>query len=73
MPADAQIWEVSRGGLPAANFPLRADLDSALSNITAFVTARRLVCGWIAVRMYRRALFANPRRGHNGCTMRCGG
>ncbi len=39
VPSDAQIWAVSRGGLPAANFPLRADLDSALSNITAYVTA----------------------------------
>ena len=39
VPTDAQIWEVSRGGLPTANFPLRADLDSALSNITAYVEA----------------------------------
>jgi hypothetical protein len=37
IPANAQIWEVSRGGLPAANFPLRSDLASALSNITSFV------------------------------------
>jgi hypothetical protein len=38
VPADAQIWEVSRGGLPAANFPLRTDIASALSNITTYVT-----------------------------------
>jgi hypothetical protein len=38
VPADAQIWEVSRGGLPAANLPLRSDLDSALSNIATFVS-----------------------------------
>ena len=42
VPADAQIWEVSRGGLPAANFPLRADIDSALSNITTFVSGTSL-------------------------------
>ncbi len=38
IPADAQIWEASRGGLPAANYPLRSDLDSALSNIATFVS-----------------------------------
>jgi hypothetical protein len=38
VPADAQIWEVSAGGLPAANFPLRSDLDSALSNIATVVS-----------------------------------
>jgi hypothetical protein len=38
IPSDAQIWEASRGGLPAANYPLRSDLDSALSNIATFVT-----------------------------------
>jgi hypothetical protein len=38
VPSDAQIWEVSRGGLPAANFPLRSDIDSALSNIASLVT-----------------------------------
>ena len=42
IPADAQLWEVSRGGLPAANFPLRSDIDSALSNISAFVTGTSL-------------------------------
>jgi hypothetical protein len=38
VPSDAQIWEVSRGGLPFANFPMRADLDSALSNIAMVVS-----------------------------------
>jgi hypothetical protein len=38
VPSDAQIWVVSRGGLPAANYPLRSDLDSALSNIATLVT-----------------------------------
>ena len=38
IPADAQVWEVSRGGVPAANFPLRSDVESALSNISAFIT-----------------------------------
>jgi hypothetical protein len=38
VPSDAQIWEVSRGGLPFAGFALRSDLDSALSNFAAFVT-----------------------------------
>lgn len=42
VPSDAQIWEVSRGGLPAANFPLRSDIDSALSNIAAFVSGTSL-------------------------------
>ncbi len=39
VPADSQIWEVSRGGLPLANFPLRSDIASILSNIAAFVSA----------------------------------
>lgn len=38
IPADSQIWEVSRGGLPAANFPMRGDLESALSNIASYVS-----------------------------------
>ena len=38
VPADSQIWEVSRGGLPTTNFPMRADLDSVLSNFAASVT-----------------------------------
>ncbi len=42
IPSDAQIWEVSRGGLPAANFPVRSDIESALSNISAFVTGTSL-------------------------------
>jgi hypothetical protein len=37
VPSDAQIWEVSRGGLPAANLALRSDIDSALSNFAAYV------------------------------------
>jgi hypothetical protein len=35
--ANAQLWEASRGGLPAANFTFRSDIDSALSNISEFV------------------------------------
>jgi hypothetical protein len=38
IPVQSQLWLISRGGLPAANFSLRSDLDSALSNITAFVS-----------------------------------
>lgn len=38
VPSGAQIWEVSRGGLPGAGMPLGASLDSALSNFAAFVT-----------------------------------
>lgn len=38
VPADSQIWEVNRGGLPTANFPMRADLDSILSNFASAVT-----------------------------------
>jgi hypothetical protein len=42
VPADSQIWEVSRGGLPMANFPLRPDMASNLSNIAAFVSGTSL-------------------------------
>jgi hypothetical protein len=42
VPADSQIWEVSRGGLPLANFPLRSDMASNLSNIAAFVSGTSL-------------------------------
>jgi hypothetical protein len=42
VPADSQIWEVSRGGLPMANFPLRSDMAANLSNIAAFVSATSL-------------------------------
>jgi hypothetical protein len=42
VPADSQIWEVSRGGLPLANFPLRSDMASNLSNIAAFVSGTAL-------------------------------
>jgi hypothetical protein len=38
VPADSQVWEVSRGGVPLANFPLRSDMASNLSNIAAFVS-----------------------------------
>ncbi len=38
VPSDAQIWEVSRGGLPGTGMPLRSDLESALSNFASFVT-----------------------------------
>ena len=42
VPADSQIWEVSRGGLPMENFPLRSDMASNLSNIAAFVSGTSL-------------------------------
>jgi hypothetical protein len=42
VPADSQIWEVSRGGLPMANFPLRSDMAANLSNIAAFVSGTSL-------------------------------
>ena len=42
VPSDSQIWVVSRGGLPGANFPLRSDFESALSNFASFVTGTSL-------------------------------
>jgi hypothetical protein len=42
VPADSQIWVVSRGGLPMANFPLRSNLVANLSNIAAFVSGASL-------------------------------
>jgi hypothetical protein len=42
IPSNAQVWVASRGGLPAANFPLRSDFESALSNISAFVNGTAL-------------------------------
>lgn len=42
VPSDAQIWVVSRGGIPAANFQLRSDLDSLLSNFAAAVSGTSL-------------------------------
>ncbi len=42
IPSGAQIWEASRGGLPAANFPLRTDLSSILANFAANVTSTSL-------------------------------
>jgi len=42
VPADSQIWEVSRGGLPIANFPLSSEMQSNLSNIAAYVSATSL-------------------------------
>jgi hypothetical protein len=38
VPADSQIWGVSRGGLPLAGFPLGSELQSNLSNIAAYVS-----------------------------------
>ncbi len=42
VPADSQIWEVSSGGLPIANFPLSSEMQSNLSNIAAYVSATSL-------------------------------
>ena len=39
IPKSAQIWEASAGGLPFAELPMRTDLESALSNISGYVTA----------------------------------
>jgi len=38
VPADSQLWVVSRGGLPTAGFALRSDIDSAISNIAMVVS-----------------------------------
>jgi hypothetical protein len=38
VPADAQMWVVSRGGLPGTNSPLPPMLASALSNFAPFVS-----------------------------------
>jgi hypothetical protein len=37
LPKDDQIWIVSRRGLPFAEAPMRSDVQSALSNIVAFI------------------------------------
>lgn len=42
VPTDAQIWEISRGGLPGTGLTIRSDLDSALSNFASFVTGTSL-------------------------------
>jgi hypothetical protein len=38
IPKSAQIWEASRGGLPFAEIGMRSDLESALSNISGYVS-----------------------------------
>ncbi len=38
VPKNAQIWEASAGGLPFAELPMRTDLESALSNISGYVS-----------------------------------
>jgi len=38
VPKSAQIWEVSAGGLPFAELPMPTDLESALSNISGYVS-----------------------------------
>ncbi len=45
LPKTAQIWEVSRGGLPFAEVPMRSDAASMLSNITAYVQATSAAIG----------------------------
>ena len=35
---DAQIWEVSRGGLPLAVFPMRSDVQSTLGNFATAIS-----------------------------------
>jgi len=39
---DAQIWEVSRGGLPLAIFPMRSDVQSTLSNFAGAISETTL-------------------------------
>jgi hypothetical protein len=38
VPKSAQIWEASSGGLPFAEMRMRSDLESALSNISGYVS-----------------------------------
>jgi hypothetical protein len=38
VPKSAQIWEASSGGLPFAEIGMRSDLESALSNISGYVS-----------------------------------
>jgi hypothetical protein len=38
VPKNAQIWEASSGGLPFATMRMRSDLESALSNISGYVS-----------------------------------
>jgi hypothetical protein len=38
VPKNAQIWEASSGGLPFAEMKMRSDLESALSNISGYVS-----------------------------------
>jgi hypothetical protein len=38
VPKSAQIWEASSGGLPFAETGMRSDLESALSNISGYVS-----------------------------------
>lgn len=42
IPRDDQIWVVSRGGLAFAEAPMRSDIESALSNITSFISGTSL-------------------------------
>jgi hypothetical protein len=45
VPAQDQLWVVSRAGLPFAEFPLRSDYQSLLSNIVANVSDTSLGIG----------------------------
>ncbi|MGA8025894.1 MAG: hypothetical protein WB992_02030 [Bryobacteraceae bacterium] len=45
LPKGDQIWLVSRGGLPFVEIPMRSELESALSNIVAFVNGSSLAIG----------------------------
>lgn len=38
VPKNAQIWEASSGGLPFTELKMRSDLESALSNISGYVS-----------------------------------
>ena len=42
LPANDQLWLVSRSGLPFADVPLRSDIGSALSNIVGYVSRTQM-------------------------------
>lgn len=46
IPRDDQIWAVSRGGLAFAEAPMRSDIESALSNITGYISGTTVGIGF---------------------------
>lgn len=45
LPRGDQIWAVSGSGLPFAELPMRSDYESALSNITGYISGANLALG----------------------------